>query len=182
MAAEPFRQGAGRLCLDFTRTLRRRGHPDAVEELPTPAAVLAWVTQFGPVPATVASLPPADVQRFREAVFTLVTKGPAGCAATDLDLVNRIAAAPPPIPAVQPAGTLDWTAGDPVAATLSLVARDALDLATTPAASRIRECADPACSALFVDNSRPGTRRWCAMSACGNRAKKTAYRDRATAG
>ena len=77
-----------------------------------------------------------------------------------------------------PDGAVTWTAPDPVTATLSLVARDALALATSPAAGRVRECANPDCSALFVDDSRPGTRRWCAMNSCGNRAKKTLYRDR----
>ena len=47
-----FRQGAGRLSLDFVRTLRRRGKPGVVEELPDPEALAAWVTQCGPVPAT----------------------------------------------------------------------------------------------------------------------------------
>ncbi|MDT7565775.1 MAG: hypothetical protein QOG76_4399, partial [Pseudonocardiales bacterium] len=29
-----FRHGAGRLCLDFVRTLRHRGRPEVEEELP----------------------------------------------------------------------------------------------------------------------------------------------------
>lgn len=36
---------------------------------------------------------------------------------------------------------------------------------------RVRECANPACTLWFLDVSRPGTRRWCSMSACGNRDK-----------
>ena len=36
---------------------------------------------------------------------------------------------------------------------------------------RIRRCANDQCLWLFIDTSKGGTRRWCDMSACGNRAK-----------
>ncbi|MCZ0991112.1 CGNR zinc finger domain-containing protein [Streptomyces diastatochromogenes] len=61
------------------------------------------------------------------------------------------------------------------------MARDALDLITSPALDRVRDCAGPTCGALFLDTSRPGTRRWCSMDTCGNRAKKQALRRKATA-
>jgi predicted RNA-binding Zn ribbon-like protein len=38
-------------------------------------------------------------------------------------------------------------------------------------ADRIRRCANPDCVLWFLDTSRPGTRRWCSMAACGNRDK-----------
>jgi predicted RNA-binding Zn ribbon-like protein len=31
---------------------------------------------------------------------------------------------------------------------------------------------------LFVDTSRKGDRRWCSMSACGNKAKVAGFRKR----
>gem|GEM_PF-3517240 len=36
---------------------------------------------------------------------------------------------------------------------------------------RVRRCAHPACVLYFLDTSRNGTRRWCSMETCGNRAK-----------
>ncbi len=37
---------------------------------------------------------------------------------------------------------------------------------------RIKRCsAYPACTLYFEDTTRNGTRRWCSMTACGNRAK-----------
>jgi predicted RNA-binding Zn ribbon-like protein len=36
---------------------------------------------------------------------------------------------------------------------------------------RVRRCAHPACVLWFYDTSRNGTRRWCSMETCGNRAK-----------
>jgi predicted RNA-binding Zn ribbon-like protein len=60
----------------------------------------------------------------------------------------------------------------------ALLARDTLEPATSPAIVRMRKCASPVCGALFLDGSRPGTRRWCSMDRCGNLAKKTALRAR----
>lgn len=36
---------------------------------------------------------------------------------------------------------------------------------------RIRPCANHACVLHFYDTSKNGTRRWCSMAGCGNRAK-----------
>ncbi|MFG3494151.1 CGNR zinc finger domain-containing protein [Streptomyces sp. NPDC047928] len=53
-------------------------------------------------------------------------------------------------------------------------ARDYLDLLRT-APDRIRACAHEACVLHFFDTSRNGTRRWCSMAACGNRAKASRH-------
>ncbi|MFD0271768.1 CGNR zinc finger domain-containing protein [Streptomyces sp. NPDC127106] len=53
-------------------------------------------------------------------------------------------------------------------------ARDYLELLrSTP--ERIRTCASETCVLHFHDTSRNGTRRWCSMSACGNRAKASRH-------
>jgi predicted RNA-binding Zn ribbon-like protein len=36
---------------------------------------------------------------------------------------------------------------------------------------RVRNCANPQCVLWFHDTTRSGTRRWCSMTACGNRLK-----------
>jgi hypothetical protein len=46
----------------------------------------------------------------------------------------------------------------------------------------VRVCSNPLCRWLFVDRSRNGSRRWCDMSICGNRAKLRRYRRRASSG
>jgi predicted RNA-binding Zn ribbon-like protein len=43
---------------------------------------------------------------------------------------------------------------------------------------RIKVCAEPSCRWAFLDLSRNGSRRWCDMSGCGNRAKNRAWRGR----
>ncbi|MGH3638429.1 MAG: CGNR zinc finger domain-containing protein [Mycobacterium sp.] len=51
-----------------------------------------------------------------------------------------------------------------------LAAERYLDLlARSP--DRIRKCRHPRCVLWYLDTSRSGTRRWCSMTTCGNRAK-----------
>lgn len=52
---------------------------------------------------------------------------------------------------------------------LGPVIRSAVELITSPTLARVKECGR--CSWLFLDESRNGSRRWCRMEACGNRAK-----------
>ena len=47
----------------------------------------------------------------------------------------------------------------------------AATLLTSPDAERIRVCEGPACGWMYVDRSRNGLRRWCAMDMCGGREK-----------
>lgn len=102
-----------------------------------------------------------------------LTPGPAGASA----------AAPPLAP--WPAGVslaAGWAA--PVRATqaLSTLAREMIELLSGPFSGRIRECASGDCPLVFVDTSRPGARRWCAMERCGNRHKLRALRARRATG
>lgn len=45
------------------------------------------------------------------------------------------------------------------------------DLLVSRRLDRVRQCANAQCLWLFLDDSKSGNRRWCSMSACGNRAK-----------
>lgn len=183
-----FRQGSGRLCLDYVRTLRHRDQPDAIEELADPEALTAWVRQCGPCGDRPVPRPTPeqvrDARLLREAVHQLLLsalgpEGPSGAPSAARTRLNHAAARPVPTPRLAPSGDLRWHSEDPVPATLALIARDALDLATSPdLLNRVHPCASPICGALFLDSSRPGTRRWCSMDTCGNRAKKSALRAR----
>ncbi|WIY01717.1 CGNR zinc finger domain-containing protein [Amycolatopsis mongoliensis] len=173
---ERFRAGAGRLCLDFVRTLRYRGTPEELEELPDAAAWGAWIDQLGPFPAPVRPGSAGDAWVVREAIHELLTGEVRDPVRRRL---NRFAAFPVPAPSLAPSGELRWQARDPVQAMLALLVRDALDLVTSPDFARVRRCAGPRCGALFLDTSRPGTRRWCSMEICGNQAKKSTYRAKA---
>jgi predicted RNA-binding Zn ribbon-like protein len=50
--------------------------------------------------------------------------------------------------------------------------------AATSKLDRLKTCAAEDCQRIFYDRSKPGTRRWCASTLCGNRQKTRAYRRR----
>lgn len=190
MDTPDFRTGSGRICLDFIRTLRWRGSDEETEELDTPEALRAWAAQLGPYPPDAAvPMPPPRTLRAaretREAVYQLLraarTTGAADCPPEARTLLNKAASVPTPHPVLDERGGLSHTAADPIASLLSLIARDALDLATSPLLPRVRDCAGPNCGAWFLDTSRPGTRRWCSMDRCGNQAKKSTWRSKQAA-
>jgi predicted RNA-binding Zn ribbon-like protein len=52
-----------------------------------------------------------------------------------------------------------------------LLAQQALDLLMSGENERLHRCASGTCRWLFLDTSKNGTRRWCDMKTCGNRAK-----------
>lgn len=54
---------------------------------------------------------------------------------------------------------------------LAPVLWSAADILVGPDSARVRTCANEQCRWLFLDDSKNGSRRWCSMQACGNRAK-----------
>ena len=71
-------------------------------------------------------------------------------------------------------GGYAWALSDlepDIAALLAPVIWAAGDLLIEPARIKVRRCANDECVWLFLDDSKSGTRRWCDMKACGNRAK-----------
>jgi predicted RNA-binding Zn ribbon-like protein len=63
------------------------------------------------------------------------------------------------------------------------VVHSAAELLTSPHLDRVRQCADDrGCGFLFFDTSRNGSRRWCSMESCGNRAKARRHYQRTKAG
>jgi predicted RNA-binding Zn ribbon-like protein len=76
---------------------------------------------------------------------------------------------------------LAWTwrpSSDRLDALLWPVVWSAAKLLTSEDAARIRMCAGPQCGWMYVDRSRNGLRRWCAMETCGTSEKSRRRRDR----
>jgi predicted RNA-binding Zn ribbon-like protein len=61
---------------------------------------------------------------------------------------------------------------------LSPVAESAADLLAHGDLAFIRKCENPDCILHIYDTTKNHSRRWCSMSACGNRNKVQAYRRR----
>lgn len=170
----------GRFCLDFVATLGKR-HATPLERIPDPGALGRWITEAGlaaedgPLAATSRDL--AEARALREAVYRVVRSAMAGQEpdADDVQLVNEAAARPDLAPQL---GPRPWTARHPVRAALATVARDAVQLVGGPLLDRVKECGNPGCSLLFLDDSQARRRRWCSMERCGNLAKVAGYRSR----
>nr|WP_237554711.1 CGNR zinc finger domain-containing protein [Streptomyces sp. SID4948] len=101
----------------------------------------------------------------------------------DVEAVNEAAAGPDLVPRLAEDGgglSLRRPAGPGGGgAALATVARDAVTLLGGPLAGRVKECGNPGCSLLFLDDSQARRRRWCSMDRCGNLAKIAGYRTRA---
>ena len=66
----------------------------------------------------------------------------------------------------------------PQEAIVQPLARVVASLLCTADFSRIRKCESKDCTLWFLDKTKGGTRRWCSMAICGNRAKARAHRAR----
>jgi predicted RNA-binding Zn ribbon-like protein len=177
-----FRFDAGAVCLDFAHT-GGEGQYAVFETLHEPADLREWLAQpplaaVMSVPVTIDEL--AEAKAVRQAIWEAAQARaaqhplPTGAVAT----VNRAAAEAPLSPELVGDTTAGWAPPVRVTQVLSTLAREMIELLTGPLAGRIRQCASDDCPLVFVDSSRPGGRRWCAMERCGNRHKLRALRAR----
>jgi predicted RNA-binding Zn ribbon-like protein len=93
----------------------------------------------------------------------------------DLEIFNRALAETPQRCGISlRGGVYSWLVTAPAVSlggVLAPVIWSAADLLTHASDRRIRRCANDKCCWVFIDRSKGGTRRWCDMSSCGNRAK-----------
>ena len=187
-----FSRIGGRLCLDFSNTIGSHIGPNPNEHLGTYDDLLAWGQQLDLIPSRTAKQLAAEAQRhpataaaclarakeLRGAlyrVFTAIATRETPPAA-DLARLNRELKTALARQRLFLAGNqVTWTFESGPAdldAMLWPVARSAADLLTGDGSiGRVRECASDTCGWLFVDTSKNGSRRWCDMADCGNRAK-----------
>ncbi|MEV6770745.1 ABATE domain-containing protein [Nocardia sp. NPDC051030] len=172
---------SGNLALDFIGTVReRRGRQ--WDLLKTPADVGDWA-----VAAELLDTAPhgdadtlAQATELREATYRMALAVIHGEAIRDQDrrLVNQLARGPLTDITlladgrVRRIGTAEQV--------LTAIARSAVELFGGADRDRIKECGREDCTRLYVDTSRGGSRRWCDMTRCGNRAKSAAFRARNT--
>ena len=61
--------------------------------------------------------------------------------------------------------------GDAFAGMMIPVADSAGDAIVDEQLGRVKRCASPRCTRVFLDVTKNATRRWCDMKTCGNREK-----------
>ena len=191
---------AGRLCLNFINTVGGRAKSGAVlrDKLADYGDLLEWSLLgdlVGPTEARrlarLAASRRRDAQgtlqralRLREALFGIFKSAADGRRprAVDLNILGqelRVARAHERLKQTGRAFAWTWeedkTALDRI---LWPISQSAAELLTSGHLSRLRQCGGNECGWLFLDTSRNGSRLWCDMKDCGNRAKVRRFRSR----
>jgi len=164
---------SGRMCLDLTHT-GGEGEAARWEILHGPADAARFLgIIIDTEPPFVNARDTTAVRDLRRALSGLARTRAVGAPPPPgvIGVINAAAAQPSLVPQLDEDSSSRLIRGNTTQA-LSTIARDAVDLFSSQLADRIRICAADDCSLLYVDTSRPGTRRWCSMDWCGDRAKK----------
>jgi len=184
------------LCLSFANTLAWRGRAAPVENFTDFAAVLAWVETNVALPDDLAgelrswarehpfkaTKALAEAVALREAIHGIASALTCGepVGSQDFAALSQALSQAPARRRLARWGTgYAWQiefgsvddAGLPILVLLAPVVWSAADLMVGSGRGRVRQCANSECLWLFVDASKNGTRRWCDMASCGNRAK-----------
>jgi predicted RNA-binding Zn ribbon-like protein len=187
---------AGGVALDFANTSSGRGGERHLEHLRHAADVVAWARHVGLIDETavaqldarIAAGDPAfasfleDALSLRESVYRIAAAIAHRCAPRQQDLAflsARCAAAlgSATLEMGQDGARWRWPAAEPSPdMVLGPIALAAVGLLRESDPKRIKQCPGEHCGWVFFDMTKNGSRRWCEMKVCGNRAKaKTHY-------
>ena len=193
-----FHLSGGRLCLDLANTVSWRRSSEPIERLRDYSDVLEWARQARVItPREARTLAHAAARHPRQAtavlgrvrtlreaiyrVFAALARGqspsPADFALLDAEFRGALRH----LGLVRgPEGfAVTWTArADALTRPLWPVVRSVAELLTSGELGRLRTCPSANCGWIFLDTTRNGTRRWCDMRVCGNRAKARRYQVR----
>jgi predicted RNA-binding Zn ribbon-like protein len=149
-----------------------------------------WALQSTRLPESDAP-DPAAVRRLRTAIRDLFDAHLEGRAPrpTSVEDVNAAAAWVPSSPRLtyrvpaDPESALEleistrWHTEQGGNVALAYIAREAIGLLADPAESaRLRRCANPTCSMLFLAETK--RRQWCASNVCGNRVRVARHQEK----
>jgi len=190
-----FHLGYGALCLDFANTVSWRGSGVPIDHLPTYEELIRFAEQSKLLSEAdgwrlrreaarrpdVATRALRKAVVLREALYRTFARLAGGRSPLSADLETLNASLPSALARLRVAPgdegfAWEWH-GDPQALDRLIwpVARDAAVFLTSTNLSRLRTCENPKCRWVFHDGTRNGTRRWCSMAVCGNRAKVRRY-------
>jgi len=187
----------GELCLDFLNTVDPRHAEDRADYLTDYPALIRWAGHAGAIPSDIAGTllrsaaehpgRAEEVVRvaagLREQLYRgirALLNAPA-MPGPSLEVLNDAIAtahsARELVPAAGPSMAWRWREPGRLDLPLLAVALSAADLLTRGDLARVHECpGSDGCGWLFLDTSKSGTRRWCSMQVCGNRAKVRQHR------
>jgi predicted RNA-binding Zn ribbon-like protein len=192
---------AGALCLEFANTIHNSRAEDKGEELHAISDLLQWAKEAGllssaahdrlaahysrnPREAAAALAKGTAIRDLLLSIFAGIANGRSASSQRLSELNSALAEAPGLLRVHKKSDRIEaeWTsAADGLQQVLFAVLGSAAELLASDRVGRIRECASADCTWLFVDESRNRSRRWCDMSACGNRMKARRHYQRAKA-
>jgi predicted RNA-binding Zn ribbon-like protein len=154
---------------DVLESMRKRAIPDELDRVAAQARSLReWFRAFVrehkglPLKATdVSELEPLNLLLARDEGFgKIVAQEPGAASALGIERSRR------------------WTSPEALLLPIGEILAKVVSIEDF---SHVKACEGPACTLMFADHTRGHVRRWCSMSACGNRAKQAAHRHRVKA-
>ena len=188
-----FDLSGGNLCLDFANTVSHRKQPEQKHDHLTSYDELVFFAQdSGVISPQVAreilklsGMKPKDraaafdvAINLREAVYQVFAAVARSRAPRkrDIKLIEEMASQAMTHRRLVPGGgkyRWEWKCdkSESLSYVLWPIAASAAELLTSDRVTQVRECEAKTCAWLFLDQTRNHSRRWCDMSACGNREK-----------
>lgn len=191
---------AGRLWLDFVNTDDAR-LGQRVDAIPTFSALVDWLVAAQVIDAERATVlrrraveQPSgataaliEAQRIRTLLRHLTDRARHAATALDsiIEEINRVlsrSVGTRRVDATPDGGYVRSFApvGDAFGGLVIPIVESAVDSLVRGELHRVRKCGDRRCPRVFADDTKSGTRRWCEMKTCGNRAKAKRHRARKT--
>lgn len=178
------------LCLDFANTLMWRGsereetlhdHTELLRwceanQMIEPEAVQRAIRWAEESPDNAAAIF-ARAIALRESIYRIFFAMAEHRAADPRDIAalnEALESAPARCALASKGKSFGWRIDRDASSATSLLAPvlwSAGDLMVSSDTERLRHCSNDKCLWLFFDDSKNGSRRWCSMQACGNRAK-----------
>jgi predicted RNA-binding Zn ribbon-like protein len=171
---------AGARALDFIYTARVRTDFDSFI---AQTELGPWLTDHFPeIQGELGDRELSDARALRAAIaaIALALVRREEIASDDIDTVNLYAATLDIPPVLAGSSRQAGRSSIRPAQALSSMAREAVRIFGEEARGRVRECDADDCQLVFYDDSRAGSRRWCSMQRCGNRAKVRTFRAKST--
>lgn len=169
----------GRLSIDLALTGGEGREFEPFERIPDAEELGVWLgwSQLAVQVPVATDEEYADARRLRWATWHAIQAVLTNTRPFEHDraVIDALAANPPLVPQLFGPSWVQPT----VSQGLSTIARDAIELLRDPfLQGRLRTCAADDCGVPFVDVSRPGRRRWCEDSRCGDRNRQRVHRER----
>ncbi|MBV9173203.1 MAG: ABATE domain-containing protein [Chloroflexi bacterium] len=135
-----------------------------------------WELQAARLPAGAARPSPAATRTLRDAIRAVLDahlehQRPPPTALAEINAAASTATTSPRLTFVggEFCQAEDWHTTDAASVAVAAAARSAIEVLTSDDATRLRRCANPMCSMLFVADTP--SRQWCTPNICGNRAR-----------